>query len=327
MNIYILGAGSWGTAISVHLSQYGPSEVTLVCRRPEHLRSMQTNRENEAYLPGLTLPESLALTSLNEASLSHADVILFACPSRWLRSLCEQLKDAIPHHVPLVSLSKGLEEGSFLTPSELIASLFPNNPSGSLSGPSWAKEVALGYPTALVLALKGADIKPYLSALSTSRLRIYGSEDIRGVELGGCLKNVYSIAIGICEGLGLGDNARAALLTRSLWELIRIGTHLGGDPASLNGLSALGDLVATSFGNWSRNRSFGYAIGKGESMSDFLEKRTVEGHRSTKCFHQLCAQKKIEAPILTQIHAILYEGRAPQKALEALMNRELKQEF
>ncbi len=230
----------------------------------------------------------------------------------------------------VVSLSKGLETGTHLRPSQVLAEVLPGMRVGALTGPSNAAEVARGLPAAMVLAAEvqacGAD--EIQAAASSTTLRIYTSDDLAGIEFGGALKNVYAIAAGCADGLGLGDNARAALLTRSLAEMVRVGVALGARPETFYGLSGFGDLIATCYGAWSRNREFGQRIGGGGRVDDLLahRKTVVEGYRTTEAFAGLCAERRIDAPILAEMHAILFAGRRPSEALAALMARGLKRE-
>ena len=227
-------------------------------------------------------------------------------------------------------MCKGLELETFKTPAEIAGEALPGIACGVLSGPTFAGEVAEGKPTAVVLAV-GSDCEDperYQSAFSNSGLRAYLSDDLRGTELGGTLKNIYAIGSGLCDGLKLGDNAKAALLTRSLNEMVRLGVKLGGQKETYSGLSGFGDLVATCSGKWSRNRTFGQRIGEGETPTAIVEsqKSVVEGYPATKCLQQICAEKKVDAPILGTIYAILYNGLDPLAAMQQLMTRDLKAE-
>ena len=227
-------------------------------------------------------------------------------------------------------MCKGLELETFKTPAEIAQEALSGIACGVLSGPTFAGEVAEGKPTAVVLAF-GSDCEDpvrYQSAFSNSGLRAYLSDDLRGTELGGTLKNIYAIGSGLCDGLKLGDNAKAALLTRSLNEMVRLGVKLGGQKETYFGLSGFGDMVATCSGKWSRNRTFGQRIGEGETPTAIVEsqKSVVEGYLATKCLQQICAEKKVDAPILVTIYAILYSGLDPLAAMQQLMTRDLKAE-
>jgi len=332
MNFVVMGAGAWGTAFAVHLARAG-HHVTLSPRRAEHAAELLSAKENVDYLPGVSLPENLHITADLRPSLRDAEVVLLACPSQALRETCGRLLDNVTPQggISLVlSLVKGLELRSHKRPSEVIAEVLPGFAVGSLTGPTNAEEVAGRLPAAMVMASKQPEsiLRKVQAALSSPMLRVYTSEDLVGAELGGCLKNIYAIAAGCCDGLKLGDNARAALLTRALSEMVRVGVGLGALPETFYGLSGFGDLVATCHGSWSRNRKFGERIGAGARAVDLIANRktVVEGYMTTQSFAGLCAENGIEAPILQQMHAILFEGKAPSAALQSLMNRGLKSE-
>jgi len=332
MNICILGAGAWGTAMALHLDRCGHA-VTLVPRRMEHALDLASSRENTDYLPGFKLPRTIQIGAERKPVLMEAEVIVLACPSKVLRNLCRDLAHDLETawQVNLfVTLCKGLEHASFKTPSEIVGEVFPDLACGALSGPTFAREVAEGKPTAITLALPEsfADAGRYQKVFSNEVFRAYLSHDLRGTELGGALKNVYAIASGLCDGLDLGDNAKAGLLTRSLAEMVRIGATLGGRKETFFGLSGFGDLVATCSGDWSRNRTFGERVGRGEKPAAILEgqKAVVEGHRAAGCFKAVCDERGIDAPILSEIHAILENGKEPGEALRGLMSRDLKAE-
>ena len=265
--------------------------------------------------------------------LMEAEVVFLACPSKAMRSLCESIQPYLGGAWQLklcLIMCKGLELETFKTPAEIVGEALPGIACGVLSGPTFAGEVAEGKPTAVVLAV-GSDCEDperYQSAFSNSGLRAYLSDDLRGTELGGTLKNIYAIGSGLCDGLQLGDNAKAALLTRSLNEMGRLGVKLGGQKETYSGLSGFGDLVATCSGEWSRNRTFGQRIGEGERPTAIVEsqKSVVEGYPATKCLQQICAEKKVDAPILGTIYAILYSGLDPLAAMQQLMTRDLKAE-
>lgn len=331
MKFVVVGAGAWGTAFALHLARAG-QDVTLVPRRAEQARELAATRENTDYLPGVALPPALRIESDLAAALAGAQVVLLACPSQALRETGARVRAALgptkPHLV--VSLAKGLELGTHLRPSQVINEVLPEIPAASLTGPTNAAEVASGLPAAMVLAAPAATpaVPEVQAALSGATLRVYTSDDLPGVEYGGSLKNIYAIAAGVCDGLKLGDNSRAALLTRALAEMVRVGAALGARPETFYGLGGFGDLVATCHGAWSRNRQFGIQIGEGRAVADLMthRKTVVEGYKTTESFHGLCVEKKIDAPILREMHAILYEGKAPASAIKALMSRGLKRE-
>jgi glycerol-3-phosphate dehydrogenase (NAD(P)+) len=332
MKFCVVGAGAWGTAFALHLAR-GTRAVALVPRRPEQVAAITRARENEAYLPGIPLPPGVAVAANLAEGLSGADVILLACPVQTLRQTSANVRAAQePGAAPriVISLAKGLELGSHMRPSQAIAEELAGVIVGALSGPTNAAEVARGLPAAMVLAAKGDEsvIQEVQAAISGPTLRVYTTDDLAGVEYGGCLKNVYAIAAGCCEGLGLGDNAKAALMTRAVAEMVRVGCSLGSRQETFYGLSGFGDLVATCHGLWSRNREFGQRIGEGRSITELLKGRrtVVEGYETTRSFAGLCAEKGIDAPILGEMNAILFKGRRPGDAISALMMRELKRE-
>ncbi len=324
MNFVVAGAGAWGTAFSVHLARLGHA-VTLVPRRAEHAAQLVAVRVNADYLPGIQLPPDVHV-STNPGSLTAADAVLLACPAQALRETCARFAAA----PVIVSLVKGLEAGSHRRPSEVISEVAPAGRVAALSGPTNALGVARGEPSAMVLAGGAVDgpLERLQQAFSGPTLRVYTSDDLPGVEFGGCLKNIYAIAAGCCDGLRLGDNTKAALLTRALAEMVRVGAALGARSETFYGLGGFGDLVATCYGGWSRNREFGQRLGEGVPVADLLAGRrtVVEGHRTADAFAGLCAERDIDAPILREVRAILFEGKRPDAALAALMNRGLKRE-
>jgi len=332
LNFAVIGAGAWGTAMAVHLARRQQA-VTLVARRPEHAAAMQLARENRDYLPGVSLSAAINVTADLRAALLGADVALVASPSHALRAWCGQMKEVCRDTSRLqlvVSLVKGLEAGTHLRPSEVMTELLPGVNIATLTGPTNAGEVARGLPAAMVLAAArfGPFVEQVQAAMSGSTLRLYTSDDLAGAEYGACLKNIYAIAAGLCDGLKLGDNAKAALVTRALTELVRVGEALGARRETFYGLSGFGDLVATCHGAWSRNRDFGQRIGEGRGVEALLagRKTVVEGYDTTRALHDLCREKDITAPILSEVYAILYQGKKPADALMALMTRELKSE-
>lgn len=327
MKFAVLGAGAWGTAFALHLARLG-RPVVLVPRRAEHAEAIRAAGENVDYLPGVPFPRELEVTADTRAALAGTDVVLLACPSQALRETSQRVRDNGGARIVL-SLAKGLELGTHLRPSQVIADVLPASVVGSLSGPTNAAEFAKAIPSAMVLACgNSAEACAVQEEISGPTLRVYTSEDLPGVEFGGSLKNVYAIAAGCSDGFGLGDNTRAALLTRALAEMVRLGVTLGARPETFYGLSGFGDLVATCHGAWSRNREFGEQIGAGKSVAELLQgrKTVVEGYRTTQSFHGLCVEKGIDAPILQEMHGILFEGRSPAEALRALMSRTLKPE-
>jgi glycerol-3-phosphate dehydrogenase (NAD(P)+) len=332
MNICVIGAGAWGTAFSLHLQRLDHA-VTLVPRRPEQALALVAARVNTDYLPGFPLPPGLQFAPELAPGLKAAEVVLLACPAQAVREWCERLRacvDPAPRLQLVVSLAKGLELGTHLRPSQVIRAVLPRYAAGALTGPTTAAEVARGLPAAMVLGAEVVTpfVKQVQAALSGPSLRVYTSDDLPGVEFGGCLKNIYAIAAGCCDGLGLGDNSKAALITRALTEMVRVGVALGARPETFYGLSGAGDLMATCYGSWSRNREFGQRLGEGRTVNELLTGRrtVVEGYETTESFHGLCVKRGINAPILTEVHRLLFEGQQPADSLLALMMRELKRE-
>ncbi len=327
----VVGAGAWGTAFALHLNRLGHG-VVLSPRREEHAQSLRAARENADYLPGIALPDTIRVEADPVLALEGAGLVLFACPSHSLRETGLRVAKGLgaSQQPWILSLSKGLENTSYLRPTQILGQDFPGLRLAALTGPTNAGEVARGLPSAMVLASEApeAELARLQASLSGPTLRIYTSSDVAGAEFGGCLKNIYAIAAGCCDGLHLGDNAKAALLTRALAEMLRVGTALGAKPETFYGLSGFGDLVATCHGSWSRNREFGQRIGEGFPVAELVSHRrtVVEGYRTTESFAGLCAAKGIEAPILTEVHRICYEGRKPKDALMSLMTRGLKRE-
>ena len=331
MKVAICGAGAWGTALAIQCAEQGLT-VSLLPRRIEQAEAMRSAGENQDYLPGYPLPKKLSVEVSDEAALADAAIVLLGSPSYALRAWLERIKKTITdeRRVFFISLAKGLELESGKTPCELIGEVFPEHLIGCLSGPTFAGEVAEGKPVAMTLAATAIEsiVEATQMAISGSNMRIYLSDDLRGVELGGCLKNVYAIAAGCSQGLGLGDNAQAALLTRALAEMVRVGLALGAQSETFYGLSGFGDLSATCHGEWSRNRTFGEAVANGGSAKQVVEnqKTAVEGYRTAKSFHEMLEAKGIDAPILEQVYRILYEDKRPMEALSDLMSRDLKRE-
>jgi glycerol-3-phosphate dehydrogenase (NAD(P)+) len=332
MNVVVVGAGAWGTAFAAHLLRRGHS-VALAPRRPEQAAALEAARENADYLPGFPLPPELRIVPDLAGAVTGAELVFLACPAQALRATALRLRATLPGARRLsmvVSLAKGLESGTHLRPSQVVGAVLPPLPIGALAGPTTAGEVARGLPAAMVLAAQPADaaMADVQAAISSRTLRVYTSDDLPGVEFGGALKNIYAIAAGCADGLRLGDNARASLLTRALSEMVRVGAALGAHAETFYGLSGFGDLVATCYGGWSRNRDFGQRIGEGADAAGLIAHRrtVVEGYRTTESFAGLCAEKGIEAPILREVHAILFAGRRPAEALSALMARGLKEE-
>lgn len=332
MNGVVLGAGAWGTAMALHLARQGHT-VTLVPRRQEQALELASGRENRAYLPGHFLDASIQVGLEPAPALMEADLVMVACPSSGLEAMAASLAASLDRAQPprlVVSLCKGLERGTLRRPSEVLAAALPGVALATLTGPTNADEVARGLPTAVVLA--GADeaaLTEVQAALSGPSLRVYTSDDLPGAEIGGTLKNVYALAAGLCDGLGLGSNAKASLLTRSLLEMVRLGEALGGRRETFLGLSGVGDLMATAHGAWSRNRGLGEEIARDfrGAMASLARRRTVvEGVWATQAFGRIAAGRGIDAPILACLDAILAGKMEPAEGVGRLMGRDLRSE-
>ena len=333
LNITIFGAGAWGTAMAIHCARLGHNTY-LVPRREEHASLLQADRETKDYLAGYPFPDNLQITANTATGIKDSDLVLLACPSKGLRELCLKIKKHLPEQNSIkafLTLCKGLEQSTLKTPVTVANDVLNSNNCGVFSGPTFAGEVAEGKPTAITLAAHVDEdtLKSLQGALSSPEIRVYTSTDVNGVEYASCLKNIYAIGAGICDGLKLGDNAKASYLTRALNELVKLGTALGGHTGTFYGLSGFGDLVATCSGRWSRNRTFGQEIAEDQGVKQLLENRktVVEGYWATKCFHDLVKQKHVDAPILREIHEVLYNEKKPAEALHSLMTRNLKAEI
>ncbi len=328
--IAVLGGGNWGTTLALHLLGNG-HEVRLWEFFPELAEAMRRERENRKFLPGVPLPQSLKITADLGEVVQGAGILLFVIPSHLLRELLWGLKE-IPFQAELVvSAIKGLEQESLKRMSEVIGEGFPpfKNKVVALSGPSLALEVVRGVPTAVVAACE--DEKKARLAQQVffgPRFRVYTSTDLIGVELGGALKNVIAIAAGISDGLGFGDNARGALLTRGLAEMTRLGAALGARSETFSGLSGMGDLITTCSSKLSRNHQVGMAIAQGKKLDEILKEMVMiaEGVRTTQAANKLAERHQVELPIAAQMQAILFEGKDPREGVMSLMQREPKAE-
>ncbi len=327
-NIGIIGAGSWGTALALVLREKELTS-TIWGHDARHVAEVGAARENTAYLPGVTLPRGLHFTAELE-DLSECDLVLVVTPSKAMREVGARLSTtALRSDAVLLSCTKGVERGSGLRMSEILAECLPRNPIAVLSGPSHAEEVARKMPTAIVIGCAEASLAQRLQhSFSTPSLRAYTSDDVAGIELGGALKNVFAIAAGVSDGLGLGDNSKAALVTRALPELIRLGTALGGRRETFHGLSGLGDLMVTCFSRHSRNRAVGERLGRGESLGAIVASMNMvaEGVPTTHSAFECARRFGIETPIVDQMRALLDGEISPREALTALLTRDPKAE-
>ena len=327
--IGVIGSGSWGTALAVHLAYTG-HDVRLWARDAGLSSEMAASRENRVYLPGIELPPALVPTSDMRAALDEAQFVVFAVPSHGVRDVARLANPHLPDACAIVSATKGLEEGSLLRMSQVLRQELPSGGDVVvLSGPSFASELARKLPTAIVAAGDSAAVvESVMAHFRSPALRLYGSSDVIGVELGGSLKNIIAIAAGVVEGLGLGHNALAALITRGLAELSRLAVALGAERDTLAGLAGLGDLVLTCTGDLSRNRKVGLALAKGESLKDILARTRMvaEGVRTTEAALALSARHGIELPIASGMSDVLSGRTDPQTAIRHLMGRKQKLE-
>lgn len=328
----VIGAGSWGTTLAILLARKGV-KVKLWVYETELLEIINDKRENTMYLPGFRIPEQVMPTGSLEEAVEGCRVILSVAPSHAARAVISRVSSYLKGDEILVSATKGIENNSLMTMDELLKEVTPpalHRRLTFLSGPTFAKEVAAGKPTAASLACEDEQTARVVQELlSDASFRLYTSADIVGVLLGGAFKNVIAIAAGISDGLGLGNNARAALITRGLAEMIRLGLEMGADSITFSGLSGIGDLVLTCSSNLSRNHTVGYRIGKGEKLQDILSgmKMVAEGVKTAASLMGLKEKYKVELPITQKIYSILYESQDPMQAVMELMTRNLKSEL
>lgn len=330
--VAVVGAGSWGTAVAGIVAT-NADEVALWARDPGLAQRIEDSHENGTYLPGIALPSNVHATADLPAAIEAADVVVMGVPSHGYRAVLEQAAEGVPEGVPVVSLSKGVEQGTLRRMTEVVAEVLPGHRRdriGVLTGPNLAREVAEGQPTASVVAIGDPEVATELQHLfMTGTFRVYTNPDVVGCEIAGALKNVIAIGAGIAAGLGYGDNTKAALITRGLAELARLGIALGGDPLTFSGLAGMGDLVATCTSEKSRNRTVGFELGRSRSLDDILTemKMVAEGVKSAAAVLELAANAGVELPIAAQVGEVLYEGKHPTDLVPALMLREAKAEL
>jgi glycerol-3-phosphate dehydrogenase (NAD(P)+) len=330
--IGIIGAGGWGIALAKHLADKGEA-ITLWCHGEENYRELASNRASQAYLPGVVLPAQVNVTRSLEQTAAAKDLIIFAVPSHFMREVTTAAAAGVASRTAVVCGAKGLEEDSLKTMGDVLGEVFGDPRKGRhafLSGPTFALEVARGLPAAVTIAAYAESLcKEVQETLSTHTFRVYTSGDVVGVQMGGVIKNIIAIAAGISDGLGLGHNARAALITRGLAEITRLAVRMGADPLTLSGLPGLGDLVLTCAGDLSRNRKVGLQIAAGKSIHNISsETRTVaEGVRNTRSVYLLARRLGVEMPIVEQMYRVLYDNRKPSEAVRELMQRSLKAEM
>jgi glycerol-3-phosphate dehydrogenase (NAD(P)+) len=327
--VAILGAGGMGTALSVLLAKTGCA-VQLWSRDSAHAAELADARENRRHLPGVALPEGVVATANACDATAGADLIIAAIPSAFLRATLMKLVESVPRAVPVLSVVKGIENETFARPSQVIIEVLGPRGVCVLSGPSHAEELARGLPASVVVAGPDEVLNIQVrDTLNQDRFRVYTNPDALGVELAGALKNILGIAAGICDGLGFGDNAKAALLARGLVEITRFAVDLGAQPSTFFGLAGVGDLVTTCYSPFGRNRALGERVAKGASLDQAVaaSPNVAEGVPTTKSVHDLARQRGIDMPITTEVYRILFEGKAPLAAVTDLMVRSPKVEW
>ena len=331
MRVAVIGAGSWGTSVAAIACTN--VDVVLWARDPAVAARVAREHRNPDYLPGVDLPPSLGVTASLEEACAGADVVVMGVPSHGFRDVLSAARAWIATGAPVISLSKGVEQGTILRMTQVIGEVLPEHRRdriGVLTGPNLAREVAAGQPTASVVAIDDPEAARELQRVFMTRtFRVYTNPDVVGCEIAGALKNVVAIGAGIAHGLGYGDNTKAALITRGLAELARLGISLGGDPLTFSGLAGMGDLVATCTSEKSRNRAVGVALGQGRRLDDIVAemKMVAEGVKSTEAVLELARRQGVEMPIAEQVGAVLYEDRTPADIVPALMLREAKPEL
>lgn len=325
-SIGVIGAGSWGTALAVLLCGNG-HEVTLWSIMEDEVHTLQTKRENPDKLPGVKLPEKIEVTADLEKAVSGKQVLVLAVPSPYVRSTAHTMKPYVAEGQIIVNVAKGIEEDSLKTLSQVIEEEIPQALVAVMSGPSHAEEVGRGIPTTIVVGAHDRKTAEYLQGIFMNEVfRVYTSPDVLGIELGAALKNVVALAAGIADGLGYGDNTKAALITRGIAEIARLGTVMGGKVETFSGLSGIGDLIVTCASMHSRNRRAGILIGKGYSYEEAMKevKMVVEGVYSAKAAVRLAEKCGVQLPIIEQVNAVLFEGKRADEAVKDLMLRDKK---
>ncbi|HMC56442.1 MAG TPA: NAD(P)H-dependent glycerol-3-phosphate dehydrogenase [Gemmatimonadaceae bacterium] len=328
MRAAVIGAGAWGTALADMLGCSG-HDVRVWALEPDVVRRINTQRENPVFLPGFTLAQSLRATHEQNEALDGAELVVYATPSQNLREIAREGARHVAPNAVIAVASKGIEQTTLALMSDIVMQETPGHHVVAISGPTFASEVAARQPTAIVAASDHVDAAHLVQdAFSNATFRVYTHDDLIGVELGGALKNVMAVATGMVEGVGLGNNSRAALITRGLAEMTRLGVALGARASTFAGLAGIGDLVLTCTGALSRNRAVGVAVGQGQTLEQALAgKPTIaEGVATTKSACALAAREGVEMPIAAMVHRILFEGQTPKRAITELMARELRPE-
>lgn len=327
-HIAIIGDGGWGTALGLSLQRKG-HHVSLWGPFPETIAAIRASGENKDYLPGVRLPPELQWTADRAQVVHKAEVVVLAMPTKYFRTVLTSFAGLIPASALVVSVAKGLDGEDNRRMTEVAEAVLGAGPVAALSGPSFASEVAVGAPTAVVIAARDPKLASSLqSVFTTPRFRVYTSDDVVGVELGGTLKNVIAVGVGVCDGMGFGHNARAALITRGLAEISRLGAALGARPETFAGLSGMGDLVLTCTSRLSRNYSVGERMGRGEKVEAILGgmKQVAEGVENSATARTLARRLGVPAPVAEEVYAMVHEGKAPQTAAESLLGRDPRPE-
>ena len=326
--IGVIGAGSWGTALAILLNENG-NVVTLWSHRESEAEKIRQTHEHASKLPGIRIPEQITVTSDLEQATCGREILVLVVPSNCVRETCAKLAGIVASGTVIVSASKGIEESTLKRMTDIVEELIPQSVAAVLSGPSHAEEVARGLPTTCVIGAREEETARMLQKLFMSPVfRVYISPDMLGIELGGALKNVIALAAGIADGMGYGDNAKAALITRGMVEIGRLGIKMGGKPETFSGLTGIGDLIVTCASMHSRNRRAGILLGKGYTMEEAMREvnMVVEGVYSTRSAVRLAQKYDTELPIIEQVNKILFEGKDPKEAVSNLMLRDSHQE-
>ena len=328
-NVTFLGGGSFGTSLAILLADKG-NKIKIYDRDEHVVNDINYNRRNDKYIKNLKIPKNVTAYTDIDLALNEAEFIVLSIPSHVIRSISKELKGKIKENVTIISIAKGIEQGTNLRLSEVIKEELPNNPVVILSGPSHAEEVALNIPTTVVVSStdmeKAAEVQ---DIFINSNFRVYTNDDLVGVEIGGAVKNIIALAAGVCDGIGYGDNSKAALMTRGMAEIVRIGMKLGGKPETFLGLTGMGDLIVTCTSLHSRNRRAGYLIGTGKTSNEAIEEvgMIVEGIKACKAFYELKEKLGIEMPITDVAYKVLFKGKDPKEAVKELMGRSKKDEI
>jgi glycerol-3-phosphate dehydrogenase (NAD(P)+) len=327
--ITILGSGAMATACSILLAEHADQDVTIWSRNSKNAEQMQKDRENRRLLPGVKLPEKLKVTADIDAALKDAEYLVAAIPTQYLRTSLQDIRRSLNQNRPIISVIKGLENETFMRPSEIIAEVLGNRAIVALSGPSHAEEISRRLPATVVAASGDLSLARQVQRMfNTERFRVYTNLDLIGVELAAALKNVIAVAAGISDGLGYGDNAKSALMTRGLVEMTRFGMQFGAEAATFSGLAGIGDLITTCVSPYGRNRKVGERLGKGETLPQILQtmEAVAEGVATARSVYDISEQEGIETPIMSEVYRVLFENKTPREATNSLMLRPLRGE-